>query len=439
MLNRSQFSVICLLILMKGIARAAECFNSSVPVPLSRIGIITSPGYDKGSYPVNSPCTMPLDVPKHKYLRIKFTDMDIERHHQCHFGALTIQIDNLAKIFCSNRLPDPMTIRGNHNVTIIFRASSTEKFRGFRLEYRLLNKKDDCKMGYKCRNGKCFKKKQRNNGVDNCGDGTDEEQRVNQDLGSTPCGVPMYKPTLGETGDRIVGGMETQQNSWPFQISFQSINIFPSGHFCGGTIINNQWAISAAHCFQLRINDTIRIKFADHRTYEYDDGEFDRYAQKIFIHPDYDYETIQHDIALVKFNAPIQYSKRVLPICLPKFVDKLPSGAMVHTIGWGETYVLGPSEVLKQATLQHIPSEKCNPNAPIKVTEDMICAGNRTGDGICSADSGGPMMYNFNGRWTLFGVVSWGPLFCGHPREPDLFSDVRYHIPWIENILQNHG
>lgn len=44
---------------------------------------------------------------------------------------------------------------------------------------------------------------------------------------------------------RIVAGVEAVPHSWPWIVSLQA---FDFGHFCGGSIINNEWVVTAAHC-----------------------------------------------------------------------------------------------------------------------------------------------------------------------------------------------
>ena len=46
-------------------------------------------------------------------------------------------------------------------------------------------------------------------------------------------------------GTRIVGGIQAQKDSWPWQAMLAS----PGGsQFCGGSLIHEQWVLTAAHC-----------------------------------------------------------------------------------------------------------------------------------------------------------------------------------------------
>jgi len=58
---------------------------------------------------------------------------------------------------------------------------------------------------------------------------------------NTGCGIQPTKSAI-----KVLGGTEATPHSWPWQCSIQAI--FNAQHFCGCSIITQEWIISAAHC-----------------------------------------------------------------------------------------------------------------------------------------------------------------------------------------------
>ncbi|XP_040982203.1 chymotrypsin-like protease CTRL-1 isoform X1 [Aquila chrysaetos chrysaetos] len=58
------------------------------------------------------------------------------------------------------------------------------------------------------------------------------------------CGVPAISPSV-HYSERIINGQNAVPGSWPWQVSLQTRS---GSHFCGGSLINENWVVTAAHC-----------------------------------------------------------------------------------------------------------------------------------------------------------------------------------------------
>ncbi|XP_043842849.1 chymotrypsinogen 2-like isoform X2 [Dromiciops gliroides] len=245
---------------------------------------------------------------------------------------------------------------------------------------------------------------------------------------SLGCGVPAIEPVLSGLA-RIVNGEDAVPGSWPWQVSLQDKTGF---HFCGGSIISEDWVVTAAHCGVLKSDVVVAGEF--------DQGSDEEDIQvlkisQVFKNPKFNYFTVSNDITLIKLATPIQFSDTVSPICLPSSTDDFPSGSNCVTTGWGLTKHTNSNtpERLQQAALPLLSNAECKEYWGSKIKDTMICAG-ASGVSSCMGDSGGPLVCQRDGAWTLVGIVSWGSSTCS-TSSPGVYARVTELIPWVQEIL----
>jgi len=255
--------------------------------------------------------------------------------------------------------------------------------------------------------------------------------------------------------EKIVGGIEATQTHWPWIARlFLKENIGDnSGYSCGGSVINDNWIITAAHCCEGIAEATATFNDADSSSFE--SGEFSRTSTQLFNHPMYgdmsDGNGSNMDLCLIRFDNPSISgvnsggSTGTAPVCLSTSYPE--HGKACWVAGWGTLASGGQSpDLLQSVGVNILGQDYCaanSLNSPLK--PDDICAGNPDLDGngltdrgidSCQGDSGGPLVCDVNGAATLVGVVSRG-VGCGDEGFPGLYTAV-HTDNWIaETIAAN--
>uniref|UniRef100_A0A3Q2GKA0 Mast cell tryptase-like n=2 Tax=Cyprinodon variegatus TaxID=28743 RepID=A0A3Q2GKA0_CYPVA len=208
-------------------------------------------------------------------------------------------------------------------------------------------------------------------------------------------------------------------------------------HFCGGSLINDQWVLTAAQCFSSTNPSEVTVYIGRHAQEEPNSQEEVRSALLVIKHPSYNERTKDGDLALLKLSSPVTFSDFIRPVCLAGQESFFPDGLEVWATGWGrilsDAYLPSP-ETLQEVSLPIVSNIKCDA-AYGSITTNMICAGpNFRGKGFCEKDAGSPLVTLNGSRWVQAGVVSFAR-GCGYPKFPGVYTRVSQYQTWINSQI----
>lgn len=228
---------------------------------------------------------------------------------------------------------------------------------------------------------------------------------------------------------RVVGGTDAGVNSAPFIVSFQQNGI----HYCAGSILNQNWVVTAAHCLASSAQVMSSTLVAGSILVAGTASTTQKRSINYFVVNDlYLGGTSPYDIGLVYTKTPFQWTAAVAAVKLPSSGTAPTGSATLY--GWGSISTTNTAvypKTLQVATVSIIPLTSCESALGTKgadVHSTNLCTGPLTSRiGICTSDSGGPLVQNN----VLIGIVSWGKLPCGQSNSPSVFVQVSSFVTWI--------
>ncbi|KAK6621253.1 hypothetical protein RUM43_011559 [Polyplax serrata] len=267
------------------------------------------------------------------------------------------------------------------------------------------------------------------------------------------CGTPSIQPS-----PLITHGQLTSRGQWPWHVALYKNVGTDLTFFCGGSLINSKYVLTAAHC----VTKTYTTKPLDENTLVVYLGKYhlklwseggvqNRQVSKIYVHSKYNSTDFRSDIAVLALSTPVEYTDYVRPICMwDKSNTRIEEveGRLGTVVGWGFDEYKMLTEELRQAKMPVVEQKTClwsYPDFYPQFTSNMTyCAGFKNGTSVCNGDSGGGMVFPYkdrNGveRWYLRGIVSISPA-RNDSRVCDtshyvVFTDVAKFLPWLDNFV----
>jgi len=229
---------------------------------------------------------------------------------------------------------------------------------------------------------------------------------------------------------RVVGGETTEVNEYPWQVAL--VGRGSSQVYCGGSLINDRWVLTAAHCTQQGVQQVI---LGNHRQSATESTEKRINVRRVEDHPNYNDNNLDNDFSLLELSSPVDLESAapgIRTVCLPTASNPAQYENVPSVVsGWGTTSSGGNQpDALRDVTVKTMTNSACNGfyGSPT-ITDAMLCAKN-PGKDSCQGDSGGPLVRNVGGFFRQIGVVSWG-YGCADARYPGVYSRVTDAINWI--------
>jgi secreted trypsin-like serine protease len=234
---------------------------------------------------------------------------------------------------------------------------------------------------------------------------------------------------------KILGGTEVTNGKYPF-MAFIEINTLIGGvAYCGGTLIDRDSVLTAAHCLENSIGASVVVGRTDLR--QRNQGQV-REGSRPFIHPRFDPTTGAYDAGVLKLRRAVTGIKPIaLSTASQNYLEK--PGRKLTVAGWGVTRFNGtPVARMRAVSVPVISDSRAETvydafvGSPLGYVPPLMVAAGKQSKSACVGDSGAPL-FAYGGRSTQLGIVSGGRYKCGTARYPAVYTEV--NNPKIRNFI----
>lgn len=173
---------------------------------------------------------------------------------------------------------------------------------------------------------------------------------------------------------RKSGGTKVDPNEWPWMVALIRRNL--PFIFCGGVLITDRHVLSAAHCTYKYNKHEIIVRLGEYNFENINETRIrDIGVFEIHQHLNFDENTYNNDIVLLKLIQPVLFNSYVWPVCMPPNEETIEENVGV-VIGWGSKFFGGPnSDVLMEVSIPIWKNSDCQNVFVERIKKNVLCAG----------------------------------------------------------------
>lgn len=231
---------------------------------------------------------------------------------------------------------------------------------------------------------------------------------------------------------QVVGGKPVPSGKYPFMVALLDTRNGGTAYrqqFCGGTLIDRNSVLTAAHCVKGLPTSPLRVAVGRTKLNS-SQGQLRR-VTRVFVHPRYaPNRNMSHDAAVLKLNKAVG---GIRPIRLAggkqNFLEK--PGRQATVAGWGNATRQPPDGGNRTS----YPNRMREVNVPLvadrrgksvygsNYVSAVMVSTYAQGKGVCWGDSGGPLFSKAGGAYRQVGITSFGA-GCGAKGYPQVYAEV---------------